>query len=130
VNALPGVATALRILSWTTVGLHGFPTIAVNFIYMLIMVMYMNFATDVLLVARRRTRLAGRARVGLALSWAGYAENTDQPQSTRNLMILLNGGIPCLCFVVGIAAFSRFRLDSEEHRRIRAEIDRRGGAQS
>ena len=38
-------------LSWTTIGLYGFPTIAVQFIYMLVMVMYMNFATDVLLIA-------------------------------------------------------------------------------
>ncbi|MBW2386751.1 MAG: hypothetical protein JRG92_24235 [Deltaproteobacteria bacterium] len=40
-------------------------------------------------------------------------------------MILLNGGVPFMCFVVGIAAFTRFRLDSSEHRRIRNAIDRR-----
>lgn len=65
------------------------------------------------------------ALVGFALSWSGYSENTEQPQSIVNVMILLNGGIPFLCFVIGIAVFSRFRLDSREHRRIRDEIDRR-----
>ena len=38
-------------LSLSTIGLYGFPTTAVQFVYMLIMVMYMNFATDVLLLA-------------------------------------------------------------------------------
>ncbi len=65
------------------------------------------------------------ALVGFALSWAGYTENVDQPESIRNVMILLNGGVPFMCFVVGIAAFTRFRLDSSEHQRIRNAIDRR-----
>jgi GPH family glycoside/pentoside/hexuronide:cation symporter len=65
------------------------------------------------------------ALVGFALSWSGYAENTEQPQSIVNVMILLNGGIPFVCFVIGIAVFSRFRLDSREHQRIRDAIDRR-----
>jgi len=65
------------------------------------------------------------ALVGFALSWSGYAENTEQPESIVNVMLLLNGGIPFLCFAVGIAVFTRFRLDSREHQRIRDEIDRR-----
>ncbi len=65
------------------------------------------------------------ALVGFALSWVGYAENTEQPASTINVMILLNGGIPFLCFVVGIAAFTRFRLNSSEHRRVREAISQR-----
>ena len=40
-------------------------------------------------------------------------------------LILLNGGIPFLAFVIGIAVFTRFRLDSREHRRIREAIERR-----
>jgi len=66
------------------------------------------------------------ALVGFALSWSGYTENTEQPESIVNVMLLLNGGIPFLCFVIGIAVFTRFRLDSREHRRIRDAIDRRG----
>ena len=65
------------------------------------------------------------ALVGFALSWIGYAENTEQAQSTIDVMILLNGGIPFLAFVIGIAVFTRFRLDSREHRRIREAIERR-----
>jgi len=65
------------------------------------------------------------ALVGFALSWSGYTENTEQPESIVNVMLLLNGGIPFVCFVVGIAVFGRFRLDSREHRRIRDAIDRR-----
>ena len=53
---------------------------------------------------------------------AGYVENTDQSAVVKNAMILLNGGIPCLCFVVGITVFTRFRLDSAEHTRIREAI--------
>lgn len=66
------------------------------------------------------------ALVGFALAFAGYVENTEQTAATKQTMVLLNGGVPCLCFVVGIAAFTRFRLDSAEHRRIRAEVARRG----
>jgi GPH family glycoside/pentoside/hexuronide:cation symporter len=63
------------------------------------------------------------ALVGFALSWVGYTENTDQPATIRNTMILLNGGVPFVCFAVGLAAFSRFRLDSREHARIRRAIE-------
>ena len=62
---------------------------------------------------------------GFLLSFAGYVENIDQPTVVKNAMILLNGGIPCLCFVVGILAFTRFRLDSAEHQRIRRAIAER-----
>lgn len=62
------------------------------------------------------------ALVGFALAFAGYVENTEQTTATKNTMVLLNGGIPFVCFVVGIAAFTRFRLDSAEHERIRAEV--------
>ena len=66
------------------------------------------------------------ALAGFSLSWIGYAENSEQTEATINMMILLNGGIPALAFVIGIAVFSRFRLDSQEHQRIREAIDRRG----
>jgi len=64
--------------------------------------------------------------VGFLLSLAGYVENTDQPAVVRNAMIWLNGGIPSLCFVAGIFAFSRFRFGSAEHQRIREAIAARG----
>ncbi|MBJ22980.1 MAG: hypothetical protein GY910_03250 [bacterium] len=66
------------------------------------------------------------ALVGFSLSWIGYAEYVEQPASTINMMILLNGGIPFLCFIVGIALFTRFRLDSTEHQRLLEQIAARG----
>ncbi len=62
---------------------------------------------------------------GLALDWAGYVENAEQSALTRRVMVMLIGGVPCVSFVIGILAFSRFRLDSAEHARIRHAIDAR-----
>jgi GPH family glycoside/pentoside/hexuronide:cation symporter len=62
---------------------------------------------------------------GLALSWAGYVENVAQTEFVRNTMLWLNGGIPAICFVIGLIAFGRFRLDSVEHARIRQVVAER-----
>ena len=62
---------------------------------------------------------------GLALSWAGYVENVAQTEFVRNTMLWLNGGIPAICFLIGLIAFGRFRLDSAEHARIRRVVAER-----
>ncbi|MCH2172058.1 MFS transporter [Myxococcota bacterium] len=62
---------------------------------------------------------------GVALSVAGYVENTEQTPLVRTTIIALNGGVPFVCFLIGIAAFTRFRLDSREHARILSAIQTR-----
>ncbi len=76
-------------------------------------------------------KLAGALMVGVAgvaLSASGYVENTEQAGLVRGVMLTLNGGLPCVCFLIGLAAFSRFRLDRAEHARIRRVVAARGGA--
>ena len=71
-------------------------------------------------------KLAGALVIGLAgfaLQWAGYVENTEQTPLARTTILALNGGIPFVCFLIGIAAFTRFRLDSAEHARILQAIE-------
>lgn len=64
--------------------------------------------------------------VGISLEWIGYEPNQIQPESVRNGMLFLMGGLPLIGYSIGIAIFSRFDLKAAEHARIRAEIDARG----
>jgi GPH family glycoside/pentoside/hexuronide:cation symporter len=65
------------------------------------------------------------ALAGFALQAAGFEPNVEQSATTRWTILFIAGGAPFLCMGIGIAAFTRFRLDSRLHAEVRAEIDRR-----
>jgi GPH family glycoside/pentoside/hexuronide:cation symporter len=75
---------------------------------------------------------AGKLGTGLMMAFAGWAlqasgfePNVEQAESVQWTIVLLMGGAPFLGFVIGIIAFSRFRLTRDVHSRIRAELDAR-----
>lgn len=69
--------------------------------------------------------------VGQALAWSGFdGDSAEQSQRVESTMLILMGGFPLVCYLVGAIAFTRFSLTEVEHARIRAELDARaaGGA--
>ncbi len=62
---------------------------------------------------------------GWALQWSGFVANAEQSPLTEWTIKGMTGGAPFVCILIGMLAFTRFRLDSREHARIRAEIERR-----
>ena len=66
---------------------------------------------------------------GWALQWSGYVNGVPQTDFVKNTILFVAGGVPFICIVIGMIAFTRFSLDSKEHGRIRAELDRRAAAQ-
>ncbi len=73
-------------------------------------------------------KLASGAAIGLsgiALQFAGYEANSVQSESAMAAIQVLFTGVPLVLHIAAIALLLRFRLDESEHRRIRAELDRR-----
>jgi len=65
------------------------------------------------------------ALAGIALDWSGFEPGVEQSALTRYTILGVMGGVPLVCFLVGMAAFTRFRLTRSMHGEIRAEIERR-----
>ncbi len=67
--------------------------------------------------------------VGWALEWSGFDGQADvQTEVVRNTMIVLMGGFPLVCYLIGAVLFLRFDLSEAEHARIRADLDARNAA--
>ena len=66
------------------------------------------------------------ALAGVALDFSGFVPGADQSALTRYTILGVMGGLPLVCFLIGMVAFSRFRMTRSLHLEIRAEIDRRG----
>jgi GPH family glycoside/pentoside/hexuronide:cation symporter len=62
---------------------------------------------------------------GWALQWSGFVANETQTAFTEWTIKGMTGGAPLVCILIGMIAFTRFKLDSHEHARIRAAIDAR-----
>lgn len=67
---------------------------------------------------------------GWALQWSGYVNGVPQTEFVKNTILFVAGGVPFICIAIGMVAFTRFSLDSKEHKRIRGELDRRTAAQA
>ena len=64
--------------------------------------------------------------VGWALEWSGFDGGVDvQSDLTNTTMLVLMGGFPLVCYLIGAVAFSRFSLSEADHAKIRAELDAR-----
>ncbi|MBY0401958.1 MFS transporter [Myxococcota bacterium] len=69
--------------------------------------------------------------VGQALSWSAFDPAAEsQSELVRTTMVVLMGGAPLVCYLIGAVAFARFSLSEEEHARIRRELDARAAAAS
>ena len=62
---------------------------------------------------------------GLVLSFSGYVPNAEQTESVKFIILALYGLFPMACYVVGAAAFARFKLDEASYSAIRKELDAR-----
>ena len=65
--------------------------------------------------------------VGLVLELSGFRPNVDQTVTADLALRGLYAGLPLTAFLTGAFLFRRFRLDQEEHTRIRSELERRAG---
>lgn len=78
------------------------------------------------------TKLAAGIMIGLvgwALALAGFdGEAEKQTAVVNQTMLVLMGGLPLVCYLIGAVVFSRFELTEAEHARIRAELDTRNAA--
>lgn len=65
---------------------------------------------------------------GFALEAAGFVPNQPQAMTVQLTMVSLYGILPLVCYGIGAVLFSRFKLNEEAYVEIRAELDRRAGA--
>ncbi len=63
---------------------------------------------------------------GFALQWAGFEKDVEQTPLVINTIVFMMGGMPFVGFLIGMAAFSRFKLTRREYERVRRELDSRG----
>jgi GPH family glycoside/pentoside/hexuronide:cation symporter len=61
--------------------------------------------------------------VGLVLQLSGFEPNVDQSPTTKLAIRSMFAGVPLVMFGLGAVLLRRFRLDHDEHARIRAELD-------
>lgn len=62
---------------------------------------------------------------GFVLQASGFAPNEDQTMTVKVAMVTLYGMFPLVCYLIGAALFTRFKLDEAEHAKIRAVLDER-----
>lgn len=62
---------------------------------------------------------------GIVLQLSGYVPNTQQTETVKTAILAMYALYPLLCFLVGAAIFSRFKLNEGEHAEIRAALDDR-----
>ncbi len=65
---------------------------------------------------------------GFVLQFVGFVPNQPQTMTVQVAMVTLYGIFPLVCYGIGAALFSRFKLDEAAHGEIRRELDRRGAA--
>ncbi len=64
--------------------------------------------------------------VGQALEWSAFDPGAErQSELVLTTMVVLMGGAPLVCYLLGAVAFARFSLSEAEHARIRSELDAR-----
>lgn len=69
------------------------------------------------------------AMAGLALQLSGFKPNMEQSEGTLLAIRFLYAGVPAIAMILGAALFfTRFRFDTADHQRIRAELDERNEA--
>lgn len=62
---------------------------------------------------------------GFVLEFSGFVPNQEQTMTAQVAMVTLYGLFPLVCYLIGAALFSRFKLDEVAHAKIRTELDAR-----
>jgi GPH family glycoside/pentoside/hexuronide:cation symporter len=62
---------------------------------------------------------------GFALEFSGFVPNQAQTMEVQLVMVGLYGLFPLVCYLVGAALFSRFKLDEVAYQKIRINLDQR-----
>ncbi len=62
---------------------------------------------------------------GIVLSFSGYLPNVEQTDGVKFIILALYGLFPMACYLIGSAAFMRFKLDEASYSTIRTELDSR-----
>jgi GPH family glycoside/pentoside/hexuronide:cation symporter len=62
---------------------------------------------------------------GFVLEFSGFVPNAEQTMSVKIAMVTLYGLFPLVCYLIGAALFSRFKLDESAHAEIRSALDAR-----
>ena len=62
---------------------------------------------------------------GFVLQFSGYVPNAEQTETVKTAILALYALYPLVCFLLGAAIFSRFRLNEAEHAEVRAALDAR-----
>ena len=70
------------------------------------------------------------ALTGFVLDLSGFVPNQPQTMTTQVWMVGLYGAFPLVCYLIGAALFSRFKLDEAAYREIRAGLDSGGRPES
>ena len=65
---------------------------------------------------------------GYTLQLSGFEPNVEQSDTVKLAMVSLYGLFPLVCYLVGAALFTRFKLDEATYGKIREELDRRAAA--
>jgi len=60
---------------------------------------------------------------GFVLEFSGFVPNEDQTMTVKLAMVTLYGLFPLVCYAIGAAMFSRFKLDEKAHAEIRTALD-------
>ena len=63
------------------------------------------------------------ALTGFVLQASGFVPNQEQTMTVQVAMVSLYGLFPLVCYAIGAALFSRFKLDERAHAEIRAQLD-------
>ncbi|GAA4104057.1 MFS transporter [Zhongshania borealis] len=65
--------------------------------------------------------------VGFTLQWSDFQPNiAEQSHLVKQNIVLLMGGLPLVCFLVGALVFTRFSLTPVEYAKVRLALDARG----
>jgi Na+/melibiose symporter-like transporter len=67
---------------------------------------------------------------GFVLEFSGFVPNQEQTMTVKIAMVTLYGLFPLVCYGVGAALFTRFKLDEAAHREIRRVLDARADARA
>ncbi|MBT4160701.1 MAG: MFS transporter [Gammaproteobacteria bacterium] len=62
---------------------------------------------------------------GFVLSLSGFVPNVEQSETTKLALLTLYAIFPLVCYVLGAAIFSQFRLTETEYQKIREALDSR-----
>ena len=62
---------------------------------------------------------------GYLLQWSGFVPNVEQVPAVRWTILGLAGGLPAVCYAIGLVLFRRYSLNEAEHAEVVDQLRRR-----